>query len=166
MQALTQLRTEAAELTADADALREPMAARAVALDRLVLRLADIAGSFDVLAEDFANGPLGRTLGDPAFGSLLADLDVTVAAVSAALESAGARLSDPDARRTLADVRSRTAALQAQLAILRADIDRSGGGMLTRMRTDSAIAKALHGVRAQLDSLIAEAKANPLRFVF
>lgn len=166
MQALAELRAEAAELTADAGALREPVAARAAALDRLVGRLAGIAASFDALAGDFADGPLGRTLGDPEFGMLLARLDTTVAAVGAALERAGARFTNPDAGRSLADVRTRTAALQAQLAILRADIDRSGGGILVRMRTDSAIAKAFHGVRAQLDSLIAEAKANPLRFVF
>ena len=166
MQAVNELRAEAAELTADAGALREPVAARAAALDRLVGRMAGIAASFDALADDFTNGPLGRMLGDPEFGTLLADLDATVAAVGAALERTGARLSDPEARRALADVRTRTAALQAQLAILRADIGRSGGGMLTRMQTDSAIAKALHGVRAQLDSLIAEVTANPMRFVF
>jgi ABC-type transporter Mla subunit MlaD len=38
-------------------------------------------------------------------------------------------------------------------------------GTLHRMTADSALLRSLHGVQAQLDSLIIEAKRNPLRFI-
>jgi hypothetical protein len=42
---------------------------------------------------------------------------------------------------------------------------KENNGTMYRMSADSALLKTLHGVKAQLDSLIIEAKKNPLKFV-
>lgn len=166
MASVALLRSESAQLVADMAALEEPLARRAAVLDGIVQRFTRMGTAFDALAAAFQSGPLSRALGDEGLPALLEQLQATVAAVSPALERAAGRFTDPETRATMDALRTRTAALNSALGVLRAEIARTGGGMLARMQTDSALAKAIHGVRAQLDSLIAEAKENPMRFVF
>jgi ABC-type transporter Mla subunit MlaD len=88
------------------------------------------------------------------------------------LRLAGATVTDAGAagsgvRRTIAAFQP----LSAHTAELRARLDSltargTPNGTLARLQSDSALAVALRRTRAQLDSLIADARANPFRYVF
>ena len=70
------------------------------------------------------------------------------------------------------ELRTTAVRLQSHADSLRALLDdvaaslQSGYGSLARARQDSALSRAVNATRAQLDSLIAETKRNPLRFIF
>jgi phospholipid/cholesterol/gamma-HCH transport system substrate-binding protein len=71
------------------------------------------------------------------------------------------RESAPQQRTLTASTRQ----LQADIAALRA-LMAQPAGTLARVRGDSALQQALLGTSARLDSLIAESRRNPLRFIF
>ncbi|MGH7552559.1 MAG: MlaD family protein [Longimicrobiales bacterium] len=115
-----------------------------------------------MLAE--SSGP--GILSGPAFGASLDRFATTLREIGAALDSASARpgLAPRQMRETLAGLRRTTTSLSGDLDSLRSLLAQSGS--IQRWQTDSAIVRAVHGVRIQIDSLIAEARRNPLRFVF
>jgi ABC-type transporter Mla subunit MlaD len=65
----------------------------------------------------------------------------------------------------LARLQRRADSLSVQLAAATAALENPNGS-LARFQRDSALVRAIGKARADLDSLIAEAKRNPLRFVF
>jgi ABC-type transporter Mla subunit MlaD len=105
-------------------------------------------------------------LSDPAFTASLDRFATTMRHIGAAMDSAAARSAGAprQMRDALAGFRRTTATLSSDLASLRSVLAQSGS--LQRWQADSAIIRAVHGVRIQIDSLIAEARRNPLRFVF
>jgi ABC-type transporter Mla subunit MlaD len=118
------------------------------------------------LTASAAGSPMLNMLGDTAWTASVERLAGTMRELAAALDSAAA----PD-RTRVADVRAAFAAMKLRADALALEADRlraasSDNGLLSRMARDSAIAVAIRGVQAQLDSLIAEARRNPLRFVF
>lgn len=169
-----ELRPTGAQLMAQAGTLKVAldslMLAAAPVSERAAARMAELAD----VQEGFAGSQaeLAR-LSDAIAGSAARDFvdDPTLARAIARLRSAAANASaaagdDAGAARVqaaLAPLRAHADALSAQLAALRAG---TANGTLTRLQSDSALAVAIRGAQAQLDSLIAEAKSNPLRFVF
>ncbi len=166
-QALTtaQLRARIAHVRSAADSLRHETAPLA---DAARERMVDIARAQAGFARAQAQlDELSRTIAGSRAASFAASDDI---------ERALDRLRL--ARRTAADAGSamrRTVAafepLGQHTAELRARIDAlmSQGhpnGTLFRLQDDSALAVALRRTRAQLDSLIADARANPFRYVF
>ncbi|HSJ07274.1 MAG TPA: MlaD family protein, partial [Longimicrobiales bacterium] len=105
-------------------------------------------------------------LDDPAFAASLE----RVREHAAGLPAAAARLRG-EAEGT-ADVVAALATLEARADTLRASLDAAAqmldasGGFAGRITRDSALIRAVDAARASLDSLVAEARRNPLRFVF
>lgn len=113
------------------------------------------------------NGPL-NTLSDPEFKRIVQSLSTMMGELRTSFTEAAerARRAQADAEPALRRLAARADTISAQINQLQTAITRSGGGLLVRAQTDTAIVKALHEAQAQMDSLIAETKRNPLRFWF
>ena len=115
---------------------------------------------------DSGDGTLSALLQDDAWRTTLARIQGSAGQVRAALSTTGQRLGDAMgdslARAQLIENVNRTSAQLAALQRMMASTD----GYIGRSQRDSALARAMHGAQAQLDSLIREAKKKPLRFVF
>lgn len=70
-----------------------------------------------------------------------------------------------EVRAALARLQLRADSLRAQLAAADAALN-NPNGTLSRMQQDTAITRALNAARAELDSLIADMRSNPLRYVY
>jgi ABC-type transporter Mla subunit MlaD len=105
-------------------------------------------------------------LADPGFRNSLASLQRSARELGPALQQAGSHLSDTrrGAAPALKHMQGNAERLSAAIGTLLAMVE-SENGTLHRMSADSALLKSLQGVKAQLDSLIIEAKKNPLKFV-
>jgi len=147
-------------LAAAAAALRGPFSQTVLAAGR-ILDHAEAARNEFALIASAADAGAFAILDDPAVGRAITSLRTAGHALQAGLDrSAGPR----------AEIGVATSALRERIDRLVARLDTLDAltehGTIARIRGDAAITNALHAVRAQLDSLIAEAKANPLRFVF
>ena len=114
------------------------------------------------LSDDLANSPALAALNDDQLRASIARLQAAANAFSEGLAEQAESRAEVSA--ALAPLRRHADELSAQLAAMSADS--TPNGTLPRLQRDSALAVALRGAQAQLDSLIAEAKKNPLRFVF
>jgi hypothetical protein len=65
----------------------------------------------------------------------------------------------------IARLQLRADSLSTQLAAATAALD-NPNGTLSRMQQDTAIMRAVNAARAELDSLMADMRRNPLRYVF
>lgn len=112
-------------------------------------------------------GPL-NTLSDPEFNRIISDLGRTISQLQVSFARASERASAArsDAAPALKRLAARADTIAGEIKKLQTAIQASGGGLLVRAQTDTAIVKALHRAQEQLDSLIAETKRNPLRFWF
>jgi ABC-type transporter Mla subunit MlaD len=143
-------------------------ALRSGRLDLVQRRFATIGIELERLrAFTEGDGTLARLLDDPALGAAIDALAARVARLRTELaERTRARTGDVTALRTAF---SRLAAdadvVAADIARVRASAD-SAAGTLPRFAADSAFTVALRRVQAQLDSLIQEARSDPLRYVF
>jgi phospholipid/cholesterol/gamma-HCH transport system substrate-binding protein len=70
-----------------------------------------------------------------------------------------------EVRSALTRLQLRADSLSTRLAAATAALDNPNGA-LSRMQQDTAITRALNDARAELDSLIADMRRNPLRYVF
>ncbi len=190
------LRTRAAASTTDLiarvsgvyasfDSLRrelEPVAgrarSRALALRRLSASVDDAHGAFAQLRGALDGGTVGAMLRDTALSAGTRRARADLAALSAAMRERAARFeallpraaAESGTQRAAGDslagdVAGRLRTLAARLDSLRAGFS-AADGTLPRLARDSALAVALTGVRAALDSLVADAKRHPLRYVF
>ncbi len=157
-----------AELRAAVDSLllaARPLSAsareRMAALARVQAGFAGTQRELDVLSATLA--------ASPAIG--LVD-DAAVSRALARLRTAGTEISTLSGEETgVARVRQAFTPLARHAAELSAHLDSlrrasTPNGTLARLQSDSALAVAIRGAQAQLDSLIAEARADPLRYVF
>lgn len=164
-----------AELIAQATGLRAAMDSLIVAAEPVSARAAERMAGLTRIQESFAGSQaeLAR-LSDAIAGSaaLAFTEDPALARALQRLRRAGADVATLTGDGgNAARVHAAFAPLAAHAARLSAQLDslRLGGGAngtFARMQNDSALAVALRLTQAQLDSLIAEAKSNPLRFVF
>lgn len=129
-------------------------------LTRLELRIAAALDEAGTLSAGLEHGTLGRLLSDPAVPARIDALRATVGGLSAAIDTAVTRYTGDETDASLGPaldrLSRRSEVLRADLALLQQRID-EGEGMLGRMRRDSALAVAITGVRAQVDTLRAEA---------
>jgi hypothetical protein len=147
-------------LTAAAAPLAGPANSRMRTLGQALVHAEAARAEFAALSAAAANGSL-RLLEDPALGRAIASLRNAAGFVSTRLDATAPHR---------AELNEATTALRERIDRLVATLDAidlsSENGTLARMGNDSALTRALDGVRAQIDSLIAEAKANPARFIF
>ena len=141
--------------------------ARAQQLERLNRSFGAAMAEFRTLVVTLRSSPI-NTLTDPEFKQILSSLQARSGQLTEALRLASQRAAAArsDMEPALTRMMARGDTIQAVLADIQARIDAGGGGLLIRAQTDTAIIKALHEAQAQLDSLIAESKSNPLRFWF
>ena len=134
---------------------------------RLGRRLAATARELRALALAVQEGPL-NTFSDPQFKRIVGGLGQSARELrdSFARAAERARAARADAAPAMERLAARADTISAALTQLQQAVDAGGGGLLIRAQRDSAIIKAMHAAQAQLDSLVAETKRNPLRFWF
>jgi ABC-type transporter Mla subunit MlaD len=167
MQRAASLQASLRELLAESRQVSTHARSRSAQAQRLARQLATSARELRALTLSVQEGPL-NTFSDPQFQAIMASLSGTVRELrqSFAQASQRARAAQADAAPALTRLAARADTISAALTQLQLAIEAGGGGLLVRAQTDSAIVKALHGAQAQLDSLAAETRRNPLRFWF
>lgn len=126
-----------------------------------------VTAQFHDLMDAFETGP-ASALRDPGFQQSLRNVTALSGELSRSLSAAAqrARRARSEAEPSLRRLGARADTIQKELKKVQARIDAGGGGLLLRAQKDSAIMKAVHGAKTQLDSLMAETMRNPLRFWF
>lgn len=126
-----------------------------------------VTAQFHELMDAFENGP-ASALRDPAFQQSFRNVTALSGEFSKSLRAASqrARRAKSAAEPSLRRLSARADTIQTELKKVQARIDAGGGGLLMRAQKDSAIMKAVHGAKTQLDSLMVETMRNPLRFWF
>ena len=105
------------------------------------------------------------TLRDPAFAAALQRAQATAAQLPDVFAQMSTRAGEvKEIRAAVARLQLRADSLRTQLAAASSLLG-AGNGSLTRFQQDSALIRAIAKARMDLDSLIAEAKRNPLRFI-
>ncbi len=155
------------QLLEEARVVGDNARARSAQATRLRHQLATMGREFEAFVLAVQEGPL-NTFSDPEFQRITRAMGASVAQLRQRFAQAAERAAEArsEAEPALRRLAARTDTINQALQQLQAAINQSGGGLLIRAQTDSAIIKALHGAQAQLDSLVAETKSNPLRFWF
>jgi hypothetical protein len=168
------------QLTARAAALRQDFAAVTAEARQLAplvrARMDDTRSAFTALdatmlearriQSDLQANPGLALVRDPAFQQSLANVQAHAAALPATLAQFQARVGATGEIMTAVErLRARADTLAAQLDAAAAMLDQPVG-TLGRLQNDAALVRAIEAARASLDSLVAEARRNPLRFVF
>jgi len=159
------LRASVDSALAGLSALRAPAARRLAALEQVTRQLADARLGYQQLRRDLEANPL---LNGVRSGELSASLGRSRARLTEVLASLGEvqrRAQASGLSGNAAGMVARAEALQRSLSALQATMHEQGGTM-ERLARDSALVRALAGARAQLDSLLADTRRNPLRYVF
>lgn len=150
-------------LTAALVALERLVDARRPGLEALVDRLAAATEEAATLRAELDRGAIGEWAGDGTLRRRIEQLEHRLAALSEAARGLQ-RYGDPELARSVADLAGRAERLSTALA----DLDRrveAGRGVIPRMGRDSALAVAVRGVRAQIDSLRAAGLGFALRML-
>jgi phospholipid/cholesterol/gamma-HCH transport system substrate-binding protein len=118
------------------------------------------------LQSDLQGNPGLARVRDTTFQASLARARAAADALPALVEGFQARAGEAgEIPVAAARLRARADTLAAQLEALAALLEEPAGS-LGRLQQDPALTRAVEGARASLDSLMAEVRRNPLRFVF
>ncbi|HEX6693330.1 MAG TPA: MlaD family protein [Longimicrobiales bacterium] len=153
-------------------AVAGPAGRRMKSLQPVMRNMAGAQRELAALMADFRNGPAARVLSDGELTGAISSLQETVSRLGPAFAQARARLNGPGGTGGAAGVATSLKRMQGNAERLSAALSDlqammvEQNGTLYRMSADSALLKTLHTAQAQLDSLIAESKANPMRFIF
>ena len=155
------------QLVADSRTIAGQARQRQDQATRLGRQLAATKREFEEFVDAVQFGPI-NVFSDPQFQQALSGLNETIGELKTSFTRASerARKARADAGPAFQRLSARADTIQHEIARLQASIAQSGGGLLVRAQTDTAIVKGLHRAQTQLDSLIAETKRNPLRFWF
>lgn len=152
------------------DADRRRLDARARAGWHTVQAAVDALGvagdELDDLAVAFDQGSLGRLAGDRTLHASIARIRSSAEEIGRRIEARIARVHDPDLAEALARLAARADTLRARADALEAMMESEPNGFLARWQADPALRDAFAAVRAQVDSLVAEARRAPWRWVF
>lgn len=141
---------------------------------RAIDRLGEAGDELERLRERYRTGPLAAMIRDSSWREAVERLRRASVAVRRTFDRDGGLPDAPgdalseqgrEVGRAMARMVGRADSLRARLARLEERVRRQGG-LPAMLATDTALQAALRGVQAQLDSLVAEARANPTRFVF
>ncbi|HUF49534.1 MAG TPA: MlaD family protein [Longimicrobiales bacterium] len=144
-----------------------PQAERSMArAQRALAALQPALQEAHALNASLATGAGIAQLRDPALAAALERARSAAAELPRALEPMRLRAGEMrDMGAALARLQLRADSIRVQLTAA-ADLLGQGNGSLSRFQQDSALIRAIHAARADLDSLMAEVRRNPLRFVF
>lgn len=146
-------------------ALRAPLQERMAAYGRVQVQLAAAQREYATLMDDVRASPTLALLGRGDVQASVARSRETLAQLTAALTRIRERARTSGAEPNLRAAAASATRLQASLAALDS-VMRIQGGTADRLMRDSALVRAIGAARAELDSLMADAKRNPLRYVF
>lgn len=156
------LTTALADLQAQVPAVRE----RLQQTDRAFAGLEAVMEQAQQMQFDLDANPGFALLQNPSFAASLDNTRLHAAELPVMFrrlrESTGPAA---EVRAALARLQLRADSLSAQLAAANAALN-NPNGTLSRMQQDTAITRALNAARAELDSLIADMRSNPLRYVY
>lgn len=150
---------------AEMRALQAPLAQRLAGFERATAQLATASTEYQRLRAAMAASPLLESLGSGELNASISRSRATLAALLDALAGAQQRMRSSGLNANVQTMNARATALQRSLADLQSEM-RAGGGTLDRLARDSALVRAIAAARTELDSLLVEARRNPLRFVF
>ncbi|HEX6309935.1 MAG TPA: MlaD family protein [Longimicrobiales bacterium] len=151
-----------AELSAYTPAIRARLAQTQRAFDGLGSAVEEAR----VLQADLDANPGYALLRDPAFRASLENARAHAAALPSLVATLRERAAPAsEVRLALARLQQRVDTLSARLAEASAVLA-DPNGTLARMQQDSALTRAIGAARAELDSLLADVRRNPLRYVF
>ncbi|HSL71206.1 MAG TPA: hypothetical protein VK864_13250, partial [Longimicrobiales bacterium] len=156
-----ELRTVVDSLRADAQPLQPVLAERRAEWAAIALSIEQLHAEFARTRRGLGQGSAAGLFSDATLGASLARMSETAEQLGPALDAVSSRYSDPALQKTIERLGHRTGKLAKQLHRLS---DQLANGSLPRFASDSAIQKAVHRAQADLDSLIAETKRNPLRY--
>jgi ABC-type transporter Mla subunit MlaD len=151
------------ELRTLAGPVKSRMASLRPVMRNMTIAQTELASVLDALQ----NGASADFIADGRFVESLGSLQRTAAELGPAFGQARENMTGAqgDVGQSLKRMQGNAERLSAAIGQLQAMMQNENGTFY-RMRADSALVKSLHGVKAQLDSLIIEAKKNPLKFVF
>lgn len=158
-RALADLELERRQLAVRTNEMRPAMQAAADALQGAGEELQSLA-----LAAE--HGSLSRLSGDTAVHATLARIRAAAGEIASRAEARIARTRDPALADALRRLSARADTLGAHVDALRAMLQTEPHGFSARWQTDPALRNALAGVRVQVDSIVAEARRAPWRWVF
>jgi ABC-type transporter Mla subunit MlaD len=157
------------ELDTVVGALRTLAPAASARLDqtrRIVERLDGAMQEVQQIRADLDANPGLARMREPEFQASLERARAHAAELPAMIASARQRVDGAsEVRAALSRLQSRADTLAAQLDAAAAILQQSEG-FVGRFQQDTALIRAVNSARASLDSLIAEAQRNPLRFIF
>lgn len=151
----------------DADGRRLDARARAGwhTVQAAVDALGAAGDEFGELAVAFDQGTLGRFAGDGTLHASLARIRASAEEIGRRVDARLARVRDPDLAEALARLAARADTIRAHAEALEAMLESESDGFLARWQADPALRQAFAAVRAQVDSLVAEARRAPWRWV-
>ena len=129
----------------------------------LASRVDETLESAAELGETLSGGSLGQLLADPALPARVQRLQERLDQLAAAADSLG-RWSEPELTAGIPPLMERADRLGEDLARLQHHLEQDRG-TLARLQRDSALAVAVRGVQAQIDSLRAEGLSIGLRML-
>jgi len=145
--------------------LQPPLQRRLQAMAQVQLQLTGAEREYTRLMSDLRASPLLTAWQSGELGATLAHSSETLSATLSALQQLQQRAGQSGLAAGTAGLTARAGALQQALASLQSAM-RERGGTLDRMARDSALVRALASARMELDSLLADARRNPWRYVF
>lgn len=132
---------------------------------RLQRTLDRLSVQFDAFSASLEDGAWARFRADTAFASALARVEETAGSLGDVFGGEDGNAGREELTRALSGLNTRARSLSESIARLQAALAESNG-FLARSARDSALIHAIAGVRTQIDSLMADARREPFRFVF
>lgn len=159
-------RASLAEALAEMQALQAPVERRMAGFERVRLQLGQAQQEYALLMADVRASPtLALFTGGDGVGASLQQSQATLRELMGALQQVRSRAESTGAAGNARALAASARQLQQSLAELEA-VMRAEGGTVDRLLRDSALVHAIAAARAELDSLIADAKRRPFRYVF
>jgi ABC-type transporter Mla subunit MlaD len=146
-------------------AVRDRLPERVAALRPAGRQLAEAQSELDALLDDIARGPGAAALRDPELRAALGRIGTNFEALQRLAGDAGdaAAGTGDELRIGIGRMLARADTLSARLAALDQRLN-DPDGFAGRFARDSALIHAVAASRAELDSLVADARRNPFRF--
>lgn len=155
---------------ADLDVDRRRIAARAddrrPAIQRAADALRDAGDELQSLAIASEHGSLALLAGDTAVHAALGRIRAAADEIATRAEARIARVRDPALAQALHRLSARADTLGSQVDALREMLETQSHGFFARWQADPALRNALEDVRVRVDSLVAEARKAPWKWVF
>lgn len=152
-------------LRVEGQALALRLRGREPHIRQMIHTLGHARTELDAFLATYRDGPLGQFMANASARQAISRVYAAVEEIMALARDRAERLRDPESIAAFERLGERAAELHNEIERLQSALEEPRGS-LRRWEKDPALRDAIVAVRAQLDSLIAEARANPWRFIF